>query len=127
MRFKRLEIPLSANTRALKSDLSFQLFIARAWTKVTAEMNSRLVFGIGCVPMILIGIGLGIVQRGGHLLGAFGVSCIPAALLGAAIVSGRRLMEGMGTQGSGGVLVMWGGLVFLVLLTAWLYRRLVRQ
>ncbi|MBN2130021.1 MAG: LptF/LptG family permease [Sedimentisphaerales bacterium] len=94
---------------------------------IKAEVNSRLVFGIGCIPMILIGIGLGIVQRGGHLLGAFGVSCLPAALLGAAIISGKRLLEGTGTESSGGVLVMWGGLAFLFLLTAWLYRRLLRQ
>jgi len=92
-----------------------------------SEMSSRLVFGIGCIPMILIGIGLGIIQRGGHLLGAFGASCIPAAVLGAAIISGKRLTENAEAQNPYGVLVMWGGVAFLVLLTALIYRRLLRQ
>jgi len=92
-----------------------------------SEMSSRLVFGIGCIPMILIGIGLGIIQRGGHLLGAFGASCVPAAVLGAAIIAGKRLTENVDAQGSSGVLVMWGGVGFLVLLTALIYRRLLRQ
>jgi lipopolysaccharide export LptBFGC system permease protein LptF len=104
-----------------------EAIIAKARMNITSEMNSRLVFGIGCIPMILIGIGLGIIQRGGHLLGAFGVSCMPAAMLGAAVISGKRVMEGLGAQSSYGVLVMWAGLGFLVLLTAGIYRRLVRR
>ena len=67
--------------------------IVRTEAAIQSEMNSRLVFGIGCIPMILIGIGLGILQRGGHLLSAFGASCVPAALLGAVIISGKHLVE----------------------------------
>jgi lipopolysaccharide export LptBFGC system permease protein LptF len=109
----------------------FQNALRRVMSVVGAalrsEMSSRLVFGIGCIPMILIGIGLGIIQKGGHLLGAFGASCVPAAVLGAAIISGKRLTENADTQSSSGILVMWGGVVFLVLLTALIYRRLLRQ
>jgi lipopolysaccharide export LptBFGC system permease protein LptF len=92
-----------------------------------SEMSSRLVFGIGCIPMILIGIALGIIQKGGHLLGAFGASCVPAAVLGAAIITGKRLTENVDRGGSSGVLVMWGGVAFLILLTVLIYRRLLRQ
>ena len=74
--------------------------IAHTEAAIKSEMNSRLVFGIGCIPMILIGIGLGILQRGGHLLGAFGASCVPAAVLGAVIISGKRLVETTGSHGS---------------------------
>ena len=65
---------------------------------IKAEMNSRLVFGIGCVPMILIGIGLGIFQKGGHLLSAFGASCLPAAVLIISIVSGKHLTQNQGAE-----------------------------
>ena len=93
---------------------------------IKAEINSRLVFGIGCLPMILIGIGLGVIQRGGHLLSAFGASCLPAAVLIIAIISGKNITTNVGAEGPSGILVMWGGLAFLVFLTALIYRRLMR-
>jgi lipopolysaccharide export LptBFGC system permease protein LptF len=101
--------------------------IVRTEAAIQSEMNSRLVFGIGCIPMILIGIGLGILQRGGHLLSAFGASCVPAAILGAVVISGKRLVETPGSRGPSGVLVMWAGVAFLVLVTVWIYRRLLRR
>ena len=85
---------------------------------IKAEMNSRLVFGIGCVPMILIGIGLGILQKGGHLLGAFGASCVPAAVLSSRSSAASVSRRTPAPRGSSGVLVMWAGLAFLILLTA---------
>ena len=94
---------------------------------IRAEINSRLVFGIGCVPMILIGIGLGIVKRGGHLLSAFGASCLPAAVLIVAIISGKHVTENVGSQAVSGILVMWTGLAFLLALTALIYGRLLRH
>jgi len=95
-------------------------------TDIRAEVNSRLVFGIGCVPMILIGIGLGILQRGGHLLSAFGSSCVPAAVLIVAIISGKNLTVNLGVQSLTGLIIMWSGLAFLLLLAAVVYRKLSR-
>jgi len=94
---------------------------------IKAEINSRLVFGIGCVPMILIGIGLGIVKRGGHLLSAFGAGCIPAAVLIVTIISGKHVTENVGSQAVSGILVMWAGLAFLIVLTAVIYGKLLRH
>jgi len=101
--------------------------IGETLADIKAEVNSRLVFGIGCVPMILIGIGLGILQRGGHLLSAFGASCLPAAVLIVTIVSGKHLTQNAGAQSSSGILIMWAGLAFLILLTAVIYRKLRRS
>lgn len=100
--------------------------IAGTLADIKAEMNSRLVFGIGCIPMILIGIGLGIINRGGHLLSAFGASCAPAAILIIAIISGRQVAGNAGAQIISGITIMWGGLIFLVCVTAFIYRRLLR-
>jgi lipopolysaccharide export LptBFGC system permease protein LptF len=94
---------------------------------IKAEINSRLVFGIGCIPMILIGIGLGIIKRGGHLLSAFGVSCVPAVVLIVAIISGKHITENVGSRAVSGIMIMWAGLAFLVLLAAFLYGRLLRH
>ncbi len=95
-------------------------------TDIEAEINSRLVFGIGCIPMILIGIGLGIIQRGGHLLSAFGASCLPGAVLIVAIICGKHITENSKIQGHTGILVMWAGLAFLILLALFVYRKLLR-
>ncbi len=95
--------------------------------QIKSEIHSRLVFGAGCIPMILIGIGLGILKKGGHLLSAFGASCIPAAMLIVCIVSGRQLTENPDAQTVSGIALMWGGLAGLCLLVAVIYGWLLRH
>ncbi|MFQ6034452.1 MAG: LptF/LptG family permease [Sedimentisphaerales bacterium] len=95
--------------------------------EIASELHSRLVFGIGCVPMILIGIGLGVIKRGGHLLGAFAASCVPAAVLIVCIMCGKNITENLGSQGVSGIVLMWTGLGFLLLLAAVIYYRLLRN
>jgi lipopolysaccharide export system permease protein len=95
--------------------------------EIAAEIHSRLVFGIGCILMILIGIGLGIVWKGGHLLSAFAASCIPAAVLIVCIMCGRNITGNLGSQGVSGILLMWSGLGFLMLLSLIIYYRLLRN
>jgi hypothetical protein len=76
--------------------------------------------------MILIGIGLGIIQKGGHLLSAFGASCIPAATLLVAIISGRNVASGVGLESLTGIYIMWGGLAGLIVLALLIYAKLMR-
>lgn len=101
--------------------------ITNARTHIRSEIHSRLIFGIGCLPMILIGIGWGALRREGHLLGAFGASCIPASILGIAIISGKQVAEGVETMVLPGILIMYSGLAFLLLLTVFVYHRLLRH
>lgn len=95
--------------------------------QIRAEIHTRLVFGIGCVPMILIGIGLGIIKKGGHLLTAFGVSCIPAAVLIVCIIGGRQVMQNTDVTIVSGVALVWSGLVFLLILAGEIYHRLMKN
>jgi lipopolysaccharide export LptBFGC system permease protein LptF len=101
--------------------------IKKTIVQIKAEINSRLVFGIGCVPMILIGIGLGIIKKGGHLLSAFGASCVPAAVLIVCLMSGKQITENLGSQNVSGVSLMWGGLAFLTLLAVVIYGWLLKN
>jgi lipopolysaccharide export LptBFGC system permease protein LptF len=101
--------------------------ISKTKVEIKSEIHSRLVFGIGCILMIIIGIGLGITIRGGHLLSAFGVSCIPAAVLIVCIMSGKQLTENLDTKTVSGVAIMWGGLLLLCLFALGIYRRLLRN
>jgi lipopolysaccharide export LptBFGC system permease protein LptF len=101
--------------------------IQETLAEIEAETHSRLVFGIGCVSMIMIGIGLGIILRGGHLLSAFGASCVPAAMLIVCIMAGRNLAKNLGSQTISGTLLMWVGLVFLSLFGLGIYRKLLKN
>ena len=115
----------SESLRSLESKL--QREIRRALVRIKAEIHTRLVFGTGCIPMILIGIGLGIIKKGGHLLSAFGASCIPAAVLIVCIMSGKNLIKSHGSENISGVALMWAGLAFLLLLVVVIYRRLLKN
>ena len=120
-------LPGSASSMLAKKQAILAAKKRRTLLDITAEMNSRLVFGIGCLPMIMIGIGLGIVNRGGHLLSAFGASCVPSAVLIVAIISGKHVTENMTAQGVSGIVVMWTGLACLTVLAAVIYSRLARS
>ncbi len=109
----------SADLQHLRGKLHRQ--ILETLVEIKAEIHSRLVFGTGCIPMILIGIGLGIVKKGGHLLSAFGASCVPAAVLAVCIMSGKQLAQNLSAQTISGVGLMWGGVGFLSLLTIAIY------
>ncbi len=87
----------------------------------------RLVFGIGCVPLIMIGIGLGIIKKGGHLLSAFGASSVPAAVLIVCIMMGKNIAKNPDAQAGSGIVLMWAGLVFLSLLAVGIYRKLLKN
>jgi len=119
------ELEASPNLKNLQSKL--KRMIQHSLVRITAEIHTRLVFGAGCIPMILIGIGLGIIKKGGHLLSAFGASCIPAAVLIVCIMSGKNLIKNPGSQSITGVALMWAGLAFLILLAAVIYRRLLKN
>jgi hypothetical protein len=101
--------------------------IQRTLAEIESEIHSRLVFAAGCVPMILIGIGLGIIKRGGHLLSAFAASCVPAAVLIVCIISGKHITENLGSAGVSGIVLMWVGLVFLCVLAVIIYRELLKN
>lgn len=90
---------------------------------IDVEINSRLIFGVGCIALILIGAGLGIILKGGHLLTAFGASSIPAAILIVFIMMGKNIADESLPLG---LLLMWASLIILTLLTAAIYRKLLK-
>jgi lipopolysaccharide export LptBFGC system permease protein LptF len=101
--------------------------IRKVEATIKAETHSRLAFGIGCVPLVLIGIGLGIIKKGGHLLSAFGVSSIPAAVLIVCIMSGKNIIENLASRPNTGMLLIWAGPLVLILLAGVIYRVLLRH
>jgi len=115
----------STKLKALQTKLQREIWSTMA--EIKAEVHSRLVFGIGCVTMILIGIALGIIKRGGHMLTAFGASCVPAALLIVCIMMGKNITKNLDAKAGSGIVLMWVGLAFLSLLAVAMYRRLLKN
>ena len=115
----------SLGLKSLQHEL--QRSLRKTLAEIAAELHSRLVFGMGCIPMILIGIGLGIIKRGGHLLSAFAASCVPAVVLIVCIMCGRNITQNLGSQGVSGIVLMWSGLGFLMFLSGVIYYRLLNN
>jgi len=116
----------SDSTRLKELRQRLQRKIRSTLAEIEAETHSRLVFGLGCISMIMIGIGLGIMLKGGHLLSAFGVSCVPAAVLVIAILMGKNIAKNPGSQVVSGSVLMWAGFVLLSVLAAGIYHRLLK-
>jgi lipopolysaccharide export system permease protein len=115
------------STQLQKLQHVLQRSIRKTLAEISAELHSRLVFGFGCIFMILIGIGLGVVWKGGHLLSAFAASCVPAVVLIVCIMCGRNITQNLGSQGVSGIVLMWSGLGFLMLLSGVIYYRLLKN
>lgn len=122
---RALDGQTSEKLKALDDNLDKSL--RKTLAEINAEIHSRLVFGIGCVPLTLIGIGLGIILKGGHLLTAFGASSIPAAALIVCIMAGRNITKNLGARAGSGIIIMWLALVLLFILTLFIYRRLLKN
>jgi len=75
----------------------------------------------------MIGIGLGIILKGGHLLSAFGASSLPAAALIVFIMAGKNITKNPDARAGSGIVLMWTGLVLLSLLAVAIYHRLLKN
>ena len=104
-----------------------QRVIQQTLADISAELHSRLVFGIGCVALMTIGIGLGIVLKGGHLLSAFGASSVPAAVLIVCIMMGKNITKNPHALAGSGIVLMWVAPVLLSVLAVIMYRKLLKN
>jgi hypothetical protein len=101
--------------------------IAMTLAEIGAEIHSRLVFGIGCITLIMIGIELGIILKGGHLLTAFAASAVPAMALVTCIMMGKNITKNPDATALYGIGLMWAGLIVLSGAALQLYRWLLRH
>ena len=99
---------------------------------IDTEIQSRLVFGIGCIIIVLMSAAFGIFNKGGHPLAGFGLSSIPAAALIIFMAMGKNITNNAAHQhgavrvDSNGIIVMWLGLALLFIACFWMYRKLLK-
>ena len=107
-------------------DISFK--VTSTINEIIAETHTRLVFGLGCITLVMTSIALGIIFKGGHLLTAFGTSTVPAGVLIVCIMAGKNLTKARTSAmpESTGIIVMWAGLAVLSVLCFVIYRKLMR-
>lgn len=119
-----MKTPATGDLAFKRKDLKRR--IGRTFNEILAETHSRLIFGLGCITLILTSIALGIMLKGGHLLSAFGTSALPFAALVIFMMSGKQLTENPLMNPSVGITVMWSGLLLLSLIALILYKKLLR-
>ncbi len=120
-----LKQPTAVLTKKL-DDISFK--VTSTINAIIAETHTRLVFGLGCITLVMTSIALGIIFKGGHLLTAFGTSTVPAGVLIVCIMAGKNLTKARTSAmpESTGVIVMWAGLAVLSILCFVIYRKLMK-
>ncbi len=91
--------------------------------EIAAEKHSRLAFGVSCVILTVMGAGLGIIFKSGHLLMAFGISFIPAVFCLVTMFTGKHIAESS-TDMTVGLIFMWSGVVLVAALDVLMYRKL---
>ncbi|AQQ69992.1 lipopolysaccharide ABC transporter permease LptF [Limihaloglobus sulfuriphilus] len=102
--------------------------IVDVYANIHAEIHFRIVFAIGCISLVITGMALGIIYKGGHVLTAFGLSSIPAGFLIVVIAAGENITKnvpsGAESFSYNGIYLMWAGLGVLMLISGLVYRRI---
>ncbi len=95
--------------------------------QVVSEVQSRASFALSCVVLVILGAALGIVLQGRNPLAVFVVGFVPAMILVLLINTGRELVTRTAGSPMPGLLLIWAGNGFILLLNVWVYGRLLRR
>ncbi len=94
--------------------------------RIVGAINERMAFSVSVFVLVILGAALGIVFRGSHVMTSFGISFIPALFVIVAIVTGKQMSQNAATHALG-LMLMWGGIVFVAALDVWVLTRVVRR
>jgi len=94
--------------------------------RITATISERFAFSVSVFVLVILGAALGIVFRGAHVVAAFGISFLPSLLVIILIVMGKQMAHNAPTHILG-LFVMWGGIVLVTGLDAWILTRVLRR
>lgn len=115
-----------ARSGRLKSDFY------RQFNQIESELHARFGFAFSCFALAIVGAAIGMLFKSGNFVSAFAVSVGPALISIVLIVTGQHICEGVPKEISKnfhnplntGLLVLWLGNAFVVLLAVSLYAKL---
>lgn len=99
---------------------------AEALRRVVGTIHERMAFSVSVVVLVILGVVLGIVFRGSHVMTAFGISFVPSLFVIITIVMGKQMSHNAPTYLLG-LLVMWSGIALVVGLDFWTLTRVLRR
>jgi lipopolysaccharide export LptBFGC system permease protein LptF len=102
---------------------------------IISEMHTRSAYSISCLLMVVLGGILGLIFRGGQFVSALATATMPAAAVMVTILMGKNLAQnpdvlkssGLGAAIGAGVIVIWGGITALAIVTGFSYWRVSRK
>lgn len=120
------QLPVAGDPRIARHREQLIGRIGATVRKITGILHQRLSFTVSVFVLGLLAAGLGILFNQSQLLVSVGISMVPGALVVVTIMMGKQLAENPTTAGIG-LLVIWGGIVAVALLDAWLLCRKIRR
>ena len=93
---------------------------------IAATLHERAAFSVCVVFLVVLGVALGIVFRGSHVMTAFGISFVPSLIVIISIVMGKQMTNNEGTY-QVGLLVLWSGIAIVTALNVWVVLRVLRR
>ena len=95
--------------------------LPRLLRKAAAEMHWRIAYGVCCMLMVMIGAAMGLILRGGQVLGAMAISAVPASVVIVVLLMGKQLIASAGMGQAYGAVVIWAGVAVMAAVTAYIY------
>jgi lipopolysaccharide export LptBFGC system permease protein LptF len=102
---------------------------------IKSEMHMRLAYSSSCMLMVMLGGVLGLIFRGGQFVSALFTAVLPAALVIVTILMGKNIAQNPGSSQKEtldasitmGLVVIWGGIALLAVITGFVYWRVSKK
>ena len=94
--------------------------------RIAGTVHERTAFSVSVVFLVILGVALGIVFRGSHVMTAFGISFVPSLVVIVTIVMGKQVTNNPASHGEG-LWLLWSGVIIVVALDLFVVTKVLRR